>query len=316
MRVWKGKWKVLRGLVAGLGLMTAVQVGCHHHGADDNAVEAPQVTYLTPAMLATAGQPFTSVAPVAKAYVHYLGVGTIITTGITFSVSPGLPAGLALDPATGVISGTPQAVADPAPYVVAAANQGGRGTFTVQLGIQAASPVAVSYGGAGAAAGAVGAFMALAPPVVQGGTAAGFGVSPALPAGLTLAAGTGLVSGQPTGVLAPTTFTLTVTTPSGSANAPFTLLVAAAPSPAPVGLACPDLVAASGQPFTGPLPAVASGTDLVYTLTPALPDGLALDPLTGQVTGTPTAPSAQAPYALTASNALGAAQTTIQVTVD
>jgi hypothetical protein len=307
---------VLRGLVTGLGLVIGLQAGCHRGNHEDNAVEAPQVTYQTPVMLATAGQSFASVAPEAQAYIHNQGVGTIVSTGITFSVSPGLPAGLGLDPATGVISGTPEAVAATAPYVVTAANRGGQGTFTVQLGVQATSPVTLSYNGAGAAAGAVGSFLTLYPPAVSGGTATGFGVSPALPAGLVLAAGTGLVSGTPTGALGATTFTLTATTPSGSANAPFVLLVAATPAPAPVGLACPDLVATSGQPFTGPLPTLTSGTDLVYTIAPALPAGLSLDPLTGQVAGTPAASSAQAPYVLTAANALGSAQVTLQVTVN
>jgi len=316
MVVGKGRGMVLWGLVTGLGLVTGFQAGCHKGSHEDNAVEAPSVTYQTPVMLATAGQPFASVAPVAQAYIHNQGVGTIVTTGITFSVSPALPGGLTLDPATGVISGTPQAVAATAPYVVSATNQGGPGTFTVQLGVQATSPVTLSYNGAGAAAGAVGSWLTLSPPTVSGGAATGFGVSPALPAGLVLAPDSGLVSGRPAAALAPTTFTLTATTPSGSANAPFVLLVAAAPTPAPVGLACPDLVAASGQPFTGPLPTLTSGADLVYTIAPALPAGLNLDPLTGQVTGTPAASSAQAPYVLTAANALGSAVVTLQVTVN
>lgn len=54
-------------------------------------------------------------------------------------------------------------------------------------------------------------------------------VAPALPAGVTLDAATGTVSGTPTAVQASTTYTLTMTDLSGTASQPFTLQVNAAP---------------------------------------------------------------------------------------
>ena len=316
MAVWSGRrWASYGQVLVGAGLL----VGCHHHlGGIDNSVTRPIVTYRTPTILATAGQPFTSVAPDCSAYVHYNGVGTFITTGITFSVSPDLPAGLVLDPITGLVAGTPAAVTPAAPYLIAATNSGGTGLFTLNLGVQAASSVAPpTYGGAGAAAGAVGTPLVLGPPTVPGGLPAmsGFGVSPALPAGLVLNKATGLVSGTPTVPLPGTAFTLAYTTPAGQRRHHLHPPGGRRAQPGTSGPACPDLAATSGQPFTGPLPALASGTDVVYTITPALPAGLSLDPLTGQVAGTPAVPSPQAPYTLTASNATGQVQATIQVTV-
>ena len=46
----------------------------------------------------------------------------------SYSVSPALPAGLALNPTSGVISGTPTAVSSPLSYVVRASNAGGSAT--------------------------------------------------------------------------------------------------------------------------------------------------------------------------------------------
>jgi hypothetical protein len=305
----------LAGLAA---LAGASLLGCHHHkDGPDNTVQAPVVSYTSPVILATAGEPFTSVAPEAKAYVHFNGVGTIVTTGITFTVSPSLPAGLSLGSTTGVISGTPQAAGDAVTYTIFASNSGGTGYCTLSLGVQASSPVTLGYGTSpNAAAGQVGAALWLDGPTVSGATATGFGVTPSLPAGLTLNRTTGLVSGTPTTADAGTTYTLTATTPAGSANATFTLLVAAGASAAPVGLACDPLVATAGAAFTGPVPTLTSGTGVVYTISPALPTGLALNPLTGQVTGTPAAASAQADYVLTASNAVGSQPLTLQVTVN
>jgi hypothetical protein len=314
----KGRSAAFR-VLAGLAVLAgAFSAGCHKRlDRLDYGVEAPQVSYQTPVVLATAGEPYTSVAPEFGAYVKNSGVGTFVTTGITFTVVPDLPAGLTLNPTTGIISGTPLAATPAGPYTITASNIGGSGSFSLTLGVQDASPVAVSYAQTGldAAAGAVGATLVLNPPTVTGDTATGFGVAPALPVGLTLNPSTGLVSGQPTAALAGTQYTLTATAPSGSGNCTFTLLVAAQAGIAPAGLNYPPISATLQQPFVGPLPSLAAGTDVVYTVLPALPAGLVLDPLTGQVTGTPTA-SAQITCQVTASNAVGSTGADVAVTVN
>ncbi len=53
-----------------------------------------------------------------------------------FSVAPALPAGLALNPATGVISGTPLVAAAPTPYTFSAANAGGATNLVVTLEVE------------------------------------------------------------------------------------------------------------------------------------------------------------------------------------
>lgn len=55
---------------------------------------------------------------------------------VTWSISPALPAGLTFSTTTGVIGGTPTAIAAPATYVVAAQNSGGQSTVSLTLGVQ------------------------------------------------------------------------------------------------------------------------------------------------------------------------------------
>jgi len=143
-------------------------------------------------------------------------------------------------------------------------------------------------------------------------------VSPALPAGLTLGAETGVITGSPTVAVAQTTYTLTATTGTGSANATVTLLVAATtpaapltlvysalPSPIPVGTVLSAVNAS---------PTVTGGTtDLFYTSSPALPSGLSLDLTAGVITGTVPASAAGLQYTITASNGGGVAKTTLTV---
>jgi hypothetical protein len=116
-------------------------------------------------------------------------------------------------------------------------------------------------------------------------------------------------------------FTVTASTPVGSANAPFTLLVSAAVPAAPTGLAYAPggidnpILTTAGQAYAGTAPAV-SGSDLVFTVSPALPEGLTLDPLTGILSGTPAAATAQAAYTITAANAGGISQAQVFLVVN
>ena len=57
-----------------------------------------------------------------------------------------------------------------------------------------------------------------------------------------------------------------------------------------------------GLPF-GPSPPTVSGTVTGYSVSPALPAGLTLDPTSGVISGTPLAGSPATTYVITASNA-------------
>ena len=62
-------------------------------------------------------------------------------------------------------------------------------------------------------------------------------------------------------------------------------------------------------------PSSSGGAVAGYTVSPALPPGLALASDTGVVTGTPTAVAAQSDYIVTASNAAGGTPATLTITV-
>jgi hypothetical protein len=64
-----------------------------------------------------------------------------VTGAVTlYTVSPSLPAGLSIAPATGVISGTPTAVAANATYTVTAANTDGGTSATVSITVNDVTP--------------------------------------------------------------------------------------------------------------------------------------------------------------------------------
>jgi Ca2+-binding RTX toxin-like protein len=87
----------------------------------------PSFTYTPASITATVG---SAIAPLAPSGVKRTGTPT-------FAVVPSLPAGLALDPATGTISGTPTASAADAPYTVSMSDFAGTATATVNVRVDA-----------------------------------------------------------------------------------------------------------------------------------------------------------------------------------
>jgi hypothetical protein len=69
-----------------------------------------------------------------------------------------------------------------------------------------------------------------------------------------------------------------------------------------------------GLPY-GPFPPTVSGTVTGYSVSPALPAGLTLDPTSGAISGTPLAASPATTYTFTASNEAGAATTALNLVV-
>lgn len=87
------------------------------------------------------------------------------------------------------------------------------------------------------------------------------------------------------------------------------------PPPTSVAYATPAATLETGVATAPNAPTVAGGVPELFTVAPTLPVGLSLHPTTGVVSGTPTTPTAQAVYTVTASNAGGSAQGTLDLAV-
>lgn len=116
---------------------------------------------------------------------------------------------------------------------------------------------------------------------------------------------------------ATTIYTLTVTSGSGKKDSKtVTVTVLAAPS----GLTYTheDATYYAGVRITdNPVATITGGAPITYTVDPALPSGLTLNPATGAISGTPAAEKAQGTYTVTATNAVITRSTTrdIKITV-
>lgn len=150
-------------------------------------------------------------------------------------------------------------------------------------------------------------------PTVSG-TVTSYAVTPALPAGLSLDASTGAISGTPTTAAAQSSYTVTAANSGGSTTSSVQIDVKIA-SPSSLAYSVSTIIATIGVAITPDTPAV-SGTVSSYAVSPALPAGLAIDSTSGIISGAPTATSPQTSYTVTATNSSGSTTATIAITVN
>src|SRR5262249_23054950 len=139
---------------------------------------------------------------------------------------------LAIDPKTGMISGTPAAVAARFSYTVTASNAGGSTTARVEITVTDAAPRKLSYGAHPATYFLDKPVTPNAPSRARGAVATSSG-SPALPPGLLLDAATGVITGTPL-LTGQGTYRVTASNSGGSVFCDLVLTIIARP---PAGLA-------------------------------------------------------------------------------
>jgi hypothetical protein len=157
----------------------------------------------------------------------YYSISSSGGTITSYSISPEISStpGLSFSTSTGLITGTPTQEAAVQTYTITATNAGGNATRTFALTVAAAVPAfTLSPTSQTKAVGSSTSFYSI---TSTGGAITSYSISPAITntPGLSFSTSTGLISGTPTEVASPRTYTITATNAGGTASQTFAITV-------------------------------------------------------------------------------------------
>ena len=303
---------VISGTPTALSAVTDYTVTATNSGGSATATVSITVNDVAPSALTYATNPAIYTVGTAISDNASSSTGGAV---VTYSISPALPAGLSLDTASGVISGTPGVSSAATDYTVTATNSGGSATVTVRITVNDVAPSALSYA-TNPAVYTVDAAITDNVPSSTGGAVVTYSISPALPAGLSFDTASGVISGTPGVSSAATDYTVTATNSGGSATVTVSITVNNDVAPSALSYATNPAVYTVDAAITDNEPSSTGGAVVSYSITPSLPAGLSLDTGSGVISGTPGVSSAATDYTVTATNSGGSATVTVSITVN
>lgn len=228
------------------------------------------------------------------------------TPAYTWALTGGtLPAGLAFNTATGTISGTPTSSSAAVALTFTVTDSGSpaqSASRTLSLVVSAPAPVDLTITTVSLPGAQLGQPYALSLGAAGGTTPYSWSLTGGtLPAGLSLNAASGLISGTPTATSNGTALTFKVSdasTPTQSASKSLTLVIAAATSTLTITTTSLP-TGRLGTSYSATLAASGGTTPYTWTLSGTLPAGLSFNGTTGTISGTPTASAAATPLQFT-----------------
>jgi alpha-tubulin suppressor-like RCC1 family protein len=268
-----------------------------------------------PATVLTA--PNLAYSPVSLIFTRTASVGLVKPTNTggavtSCTISPTLPAGLALDPTNCNISGVPTALSSPTTYTAVGTNAVGPSSATFTITVNDTVPV-ISFSSSTLVFTKNGVISPQTPTNTGGAIT---GCAGALPPGLVLNTSTCAITGTPTAISAAANYTITASNSGGNAAAVVLSITINDAPPSGLAYVSNPAIYTQGVAIATNTMSSSGGAVLAYTVAPALPAGLALNAATGDITGTPTGTSAASNYTVTGTNSGGSSPVVLSITVN
>jgi len=232
---------------------------------------------------------------------------------LTWQISGALPNGLVFSQSNGSLNGTPVELWPSTTYTIWANNSGGYRTFSLTLAVIDQVPSNIVFDGGSIILTNNTVMTPETPSITGPGEITSWEVNGTLPSGVNLDSNTGIISGTPTELWPVQTYTVWANNSGGSVEFTFDLTVIA--ENPDVTFPSNSLSLTVGQAMSPLLPSSDGGEVVSWEIEPALPDGLGMDSVTGEISGTPTTPQSTESYTIWANNTGGSMTQTLTITI-
>ena len=230
---------------------------------------------------------------------------------VSWSIDPALSSGLMFNTANGEISGIPDALSVLTVYTISATNTGGTVTATVNITVNAVTPV-LSYSPDSFIL-TNNSAMTTFSPTTSGGDIVSWSIDPALSSGLTFNTASGEISGIPDALSVLTVYTISATNTGGTVTATVNITVNA--EIAVISYSSSNLTLTRSLSMPTLSPTVAGGAVVSWEINPQLPSGLQFGSSNGSVWGASSVNMSQIQYTVWANNSGGSAVALLNLTV-